>query len=274
MGEELLYLAEKRIPVLIGHRIPDRAPPVICYPARTENVTVRVSYKESRKKGVLIKPNPGHVPGSFLENVISYLLNEAVPDNIKLLINWKGSKQYRLGLVGSIVYVAIRALETLYGETFKRDERIGILSSLLMEKGISKVESEALATCLEQEAATITSNTGEKVVYETEGLPLSFTYIVRPSLRKNVPRDREFLDLMAKVSSLTLIQLIRKLGGIEQETLQGLAVGELIVFYNSIWGTLYEITRRHPGYRENLIILPSLPGEAMVARLDWRDGYG
>ncbi len=274
MGEELLYLAEKRLPVLIGHRIPDRAPPVICYPARTESITIRVSYQESRKKGVILRPNPGHALGSFLVNVLSYLMNEAVPDNIRLMISWEGIKDYRIGFAGSIVYVAIRALETLYGETFERDERIAILSSLLMEKGISKVESEALATCLEWDTATIVSNSGEKINYETDGLPLKFVYRVKPSLRKNVSRDREFLDLMAKVSSLTLIQLINRLSKAELETLQGSAVGELVVFYNSIWGTLYKVERRHPGYRENLIILPSLPGEAVVARLDWRDGHG
>ncbi len=249
----------RKLPLLLSHRIPDRAPPALSFPTKIEAMA-SVFTSRAAKNELSIIPKPPVYTDEYIKKVHTFLVENVLPEKLYIKISWNTAKKkcYGPGLTVFLIYALIKGLEKFYEEEFSTSDRTEIYSKILFEQGFPLTEAKSLIHYFETEKATLFSITEEKQEFMAEPINIEITrksVIVPPSTAfPNI-----LLDYLSKLSSVLVVEL--------SSVFSSKNINDTTGYYlranNSIWNIIYNYYPRD----SNTLLLPGHPSEILEAHL-------
>ncbi len=252
-------MVSRRIPLLVTTLIPGRNPPSLgIFTSSVCRAIVRIG----SSKGLVVENS---IPGSSrraLEEVFGVLEREVLTETLGVQVRAEveGGCVSPLGIAAVLSLLVIEALEGYYEEEFSKDEKTGVLASLLVEAGLlPKPAASCLANTLVFGKPTLYSEAEGPI--HVEAPPVNC--VVEKELELGSPEETPscLLDALAKLSSALVVEIATSLLRGEKPP------NSVTKAFNSIWHILYDAPPQ-PGGR---IIVPDLYGKALVILLGERE---
>lgn len=256
---EKQFVLYRKLPLLLSHRIPERAPPALSFPTKIEAMASVFTSRATKNK-LSVTPKPPVYTEEYIKKVHTFLIENVMPEKLYIKISWNvtNEKYYGPGLTVFLVYALIKSLEKFYEEEFSTLDRTEIYSKILFEQGFPLTEAKSLIQYFETEKASLFSITEERQEFMANPISIEIT---RKSIV--VPPSTSFpnilLDYLSKLSSVLVVEF--------SNIFSSKNINDTIGYYlranNSIWNILYNY---YPtDYK--ILLLPGHPSEILEARL-------
>lgn len=226
------FTGEYGVPLLVAHHIWGRDPPSLCL-FYDEKLGAEAIIEESQRYSLEIGFS-SDVPQQIKERITKTalaLLREVSPVKVEARVSLRESRRLSgLSYLVIIVRALLDSLQAFYGESLPESDYTDVLAGALVKSGYTLNQGRSLSIC---------STSGKSVIYSETYGPLYLE--ARPAYRWSVIEEspfpsawaepnlsEQYLDLLSKLSSLTLTELMG--------TLQGEAQGrDLARIFNGVW---------------------------------------